>query len=438
MNTDTIPPNDMKLERNILSAMMQDKYGARIACEDLIKDDFYNARHAATFELFAEIFARDGDVDPIVVADEIRKRKLEPLVGSVIEATAFIEDKIPHHLSIEKHTRILKEYSYKRKILSKCHEASQLAANGGSEDEIQTVLARYVEQAKSQVPTLNKLDSQLEDTIAGRRYAVPLPWVRLSRLTQALLPGTITVLCGSPGATKSFMLLQAVMFWCAEGVPVACLELEDGVTYHLRRMLAQLADESRLTNDEWCKTNPEQAREALGVHGNQLQAYSSTLHELTREKKPTIETALHWIGIQAANGARVMAIDPYTLLDFGREVWTIDRKFLTAAKAIVEDWRASLVLIVHPRKHAPNDDSVTLDDVALSASLSRLSQTVLWLSAHKPKAETLMVSTGRESLEFNRTLHILKARNGTGEKVKLAFQFRRESLTLEEIGQVVD
>lgn len=37
----------------------------------------------------------------------------------------------------------------------------------------------------------------IEDAISGARQAIPLPWVRVSRLARPLLPATITLLCGA-------------------------------------------------------------------------------------------------------------------------------------------------------------------------------------------------------------------------------------------------
>ncbi|MHC4206331.1 MAG: hypothetical protein ACYSTT_16895, partial [Planctomycetota bacterium] len=45
----------------------------------------------------------------------------------------------------------------------------------------------------------------IEDTISGRREAIRWPWSCVGGLTKALLPGTVTIICGNVGASKSFM-----------------------------------------------------------------------------------------------------------------------------------------------------------------------------------------------------------------------------------------
>ena len=51
----------------------------------------------------------------------------------------------------------------------------------------------------------------IEDSISGKRKVIPFEWSMLNQLAKALLPGTVTLLCGSAGASKSFMLLQMLI-----------------------------------------------------------------------------------------------------------------------------------------------------------------------------------------------------------------------------------
>jgi hypothetical protein len=92
------------------------------------------------------------------------------------------------------------------------------------------------------------LHRRIEATIAGRYAAVGWPWPMLGHLTQALRPGTVTLVCGSAGATKSFFVLQAVQHWLASGVKVALYELEEDRESWLTRVLALLEADGRLTD----------------------------------------------------------------------------------------------------------------------------------------------------------------------------------------------
>ena len=75
--------------------------------------------------------------------------------------------------------------------------------------------------------------------------------------------------------------------------------------------------------------------------------------------------------------------------------------------------------------------------LAGGAAYSRFAQTILWLESHAEKISQVKTDCGRTEIEHNRTLHLLKARNGRGQGVKLAFNFQGESLTLREEGIIV-
>jgi hypothetical protein len=71
-----------------------------------------------------------------------------------------------------------------------------------------------------------------------------------------MTPGTVALLVGAPGSVKSLMLPQCVRFWVAAGHKVADLLLEDSKVFHHRRLLAQIAENSSLTEDEFCRHHP--------------------------------------------------------------------------------------------------------------------------------------------------------------------------------------
>ena len=78
-----------------------------------------------------------------------------------------------------------------------------------------------------------------------------------------------------------------------------------------------------------------------------------------------------------------------------------------------------------------------MNQLAGGAAYSRFSQTILWLESHNEKASRVKTTCGTTEMDHNRTLHILKARNGKGQGVKVACNFESESLTLSEQGIIV-
>ena len=78
-----------------------------------------------------------------------------------------------------------------------------------------------------------------------------------------------------------------------------------------------------------------------------------------------------------------------------------------------------------------------MTQLAGGAAYQRFAQTILWLESHADKTSKVKTSYGTTEIEHNRTAHLLKARNGKGQGVKLAFNFSSDSLTLQEEGIII-
>ncbi len=274
----------------------------------------------------------------------------------------------------------------------------------------------------------------LEATIAGRRTCIGTPWPMADRLTRALQPGAVMLLCGSPGASKSLTLLQACQHWQTTGTTWAAYELEESRDYHLLRVLAQRSGLSDLTDPGWVKDHPDEVRAAFDEHADFLDAFGKCLWARS-DNLPTLADVADWIEQRASEGVRVIAVDPITQADRGGEnPWTADNAFLGRAKRSAEQHGASIVLVTHPVKAWSGPD---LNNLAGSAAFGRFSQTALWLESHDAKTSAVATACGTTDLQHNRTLHVLKARYGQGQGVRLACTFRGEDLTLRELGSIV-
>ena len=95
---------------------------------------------------------------------------------------------------------------------------------------------------------------------------------------------------------------------------------------------------------------------------------------------------------------------------------------------------ASLLLITHPSKTMNMPELTAL---AGSAAFARFAQTILWLQNHQPQKSNVTTACGTDTKEHNRTLHILKARNGKGHGMAVACEFVKENLTLKDLGLIV-
>lgn len=282
------------------------------------------------------------------------------------------------------------------------------------------------------------LRRHIEDAIAGKLRSVPWPWRGLSRLARALLPGTLTLLCGEGGATKSFLLLQALWSMHAAGVRVALYALEGGPAHHLARLQAQLDGNADLTDPDWIRENASEARASYQRHRAELDGFARRL-TAEQDKAPTLADLAAWAQREAAAGARVVAIDPVTAAEPTQQPWVADRQFVMTLRVLARKHDCSLVVVTHPKTGAASKGMAPLDALAGGAAYPRHSETVLWLKRHDEPQSSQVAVAGSEmtaAAQHNRTLRLGKTRNGPGAGLALAYQFDPRTLTFREEGVI--
>lgn len=304
----------------------------------------------------------------------------------------------------------------------------------GKLDAIETHYRQSMGRPVTGSDSFDKLTTLIEDTISGRRQSIPLPWDKLTDLSNCLLPGTVTLICGNPGASKSFMLLESLVYWLKNGISCVCYMLEENVQYYLLRATAQLSGLSSITNPKWVKSHPDETRLAQSQHEDILRAIGSIITAQPGSQITLVQLA-QWVERHAKAEVRVICIDPVTLAAYStRQTWLEDGDFLEKIKRSAVDYDVSVVLVTHPTKGSLVPG---LDTLAGGAAYTRFSQSALWLEKHEPKDSDVRGACGTVSQEHNRTIHILKSRNGIGQGAKMACNFDADSLTLCEEGLIV-
>ena len=306
----------------------------------------------------------------------------------------------------------------------------QLQTLGKTDAEITKELHRVITGARPLGP-LDKLHRRIDAITTGAYRLIHWPWPVLTNLTAALLPGTVTLLAGTVGASKSFMLLQAVLFWLNENENLSYFTLEDDRAFHLTRALAQLAGIANYTDTDWIAENPLIVRSAITEHSKELERFSRHLWTSDNLGAETLEQLNEWIESQAKLGRRIIAVDPITAATRTTKPWIADLAFLKSAKKMAINYGCSVVLITHPTKDTLEP---TLQNLAGGTAYQRFVDCVITLQNHETKESKVRASCGTGDIEYNRTVRVEKARNGRGTGCRLAFEFSKDSLTLSELG----
>jgi hypothetical protein len=279
------------------------------------------------------------------------------------------------------------------------------------------------------------LKSLIDAVVAGQRETIPFPWEAITYWSRALQPGKVTLLCGEPGAGKSFWMLQAMLHWHRQGHRISLYEFEADMEEWMRRTLAQLAEEERVTDYDWIKAHPKKAYELNEAHWRTLESFR---RRVTCEAvhAVTYEDTLRWVEQQVSQGSELIGIDPVTAIDSEGRPWIEDKRFMRRLTGLMTVSGKRALLVTHPRvasKGAP----IGMDYLAGGAAFQRASQTILWLRKHDTKTAQVRTKFGPCDVEHNRTLAILKARCGPGMGLHLAGNFVPQSLTFEELGILV-
>lgn len=298
--------------------------------------------------------------------------------------------------------------------LEKGGDVADLIEQGWGAEDVWTIL-----NGAELIGSGADLRRRLNDLTSGKWSSIEWKWRHVS-MAKSMFPGCITLLCGDPGTSKSFMLLEAMYWWHENGHKVALFELEDDRAFHLHRLLAILSRRWDLLDDEWCRRNKEELEAHYADFEEQLNNFSRCIFSAQLGNLRYAEL-IEWIEKQCEAGAKILGVDPVTAVSTNESRHGDDLSFIVKASSILIKYGARLILITHPRSASPRGGK-TMDDLAGGRAFSRNTQTVLWLHRHEP-AKNFICRTphGNFSAKCNRSLSICKSRNGLGMGRRIAF-----------------
>ena len=289
-------------------------------------------------------------------------------------------------------------------------------------------------QKEAEVTASMLLAKRVELIKSGQYAEIEFPFKALTNITKALYPGTITLLCGDPGSCKSLFLLQCLNYWHNTGVPACIYALENDMEYHMMRVLAQREVQEGLTDLSWVEDNHEEVDEILERNTDFVDEFAQ--HIWVPDKAEfNMDTAGKWILERAKEGRRVICVDPVTVIPTDNaQSWRGEKQFIKHAEQVATEYGCSIIFVTHPTKALGGKPSMA--SLAGSADYSRFCHAIMWLEAHDTLNQNICGPDIAESMPHNRTMHILKVRNGPGQGVQDAFMFEVKGLLMKECGPV--
>src|SRR3990170_722282 len=213
------PPHNVDAEESVLGAVMLSADAANVALEMLRADDFYKPAHQSIWEAITALFDGNQPIDPITVADWLRRSNTLERVGGVAAITALMEG-VPSTSNVDYYAGIVDETSARRRLLRAGGEVGTLALKGdmpidevldAAEAEVFAVAERKLgEGLEAGGPMLNATLERIEElgTTGGEVTGAETGFVRIDQLLAGLHPANLIVIAARPGMGKSTLALN--------------------------------------------------------------------------------------------------------------------------------------------------------------------------------------------------------------------------------------
>jgi hypothetical protein len=425
-------------EAAVLGSMLLDRECIETV-RGIIKDQSYFGitEHRVLYSFLIELSERADCWDIVLIRDRLKLAgKLEAVGG--VEYLGKLMEHVPTSASAAYYCKLILE-THKRRLMLEQADALRRAASepGDVTAALQSFQQDIGELAGSTTDTpadgAAAVWGLIDDSIHNRRQILRMPWSIMGRLSNALQPGTCTILCGGIGASKSFAKSELLQFVIESGHAAAAFELEDSQAFHLTRMLAQKTELPGLTDPDWIKANPCISQAAFAENESWLTDIGRAV-DADGGGQVTYGRLTNWALQKARQGCKLLVVDPVTAVEHTRrDIWTEDNDFLQKIKRIAVDHGVAVLLVTHSSK---TNITPGLESLAGGAAFSRFAQTVFWLEAHENRLSNVRFDCGTIETAHNRTIHLLKTRLGKGQSLRIAATFT-DKLKLIEHGVII-
>jgi hypothetical protein len=293
---------------------------------------------------------------------------------------------------------------------------------------------------------IEALWERIEDEGNGLIKPIRLPWPDTNRsLGHGLTPGEVTIIAGSAGVAKSYLLLNILRYAGGEnGVHRwKLLPMEDDAGRWIQRMLAVHCCSWAIVAQPENDTREEMRRvadvklAALEKHKELVAQWKMSIFENPRlpVADGSGKLAVHDVHYQdvlmfledVAGVFELVGLDclsQITFSDNGRD-YVGQGEFMRGVVSIAASTGAHIVLVGHHAKGGPSGGGRdSLDRIQGSALFNRLAHNVITLTRHGPGAiesEIIPKSTGGPmAVEHRLTLAIEKCRGGmSGDRIAM-------------------
>lgn len=273
-----VPPYDLQAEESLLGAMLLSRDAIAAAVQGCEAEDFYRPAHGHIFDAICSLYAHGEPVDPVTVADDLRRADLLEAAGGAGNLVALQAD-TPAIGNAATYARIVQEHALLRRLIGVASEIAELGYSmpedvAGALDKAEAMVFDVAERRVTD--SLRPLDELLGltldhlEAIQGRGDALtgaPTGYRDLDRHLCGLQPGSLVIVGARPSMGKtSFALGAAANVAIEKRKPVLFFSLEMSHLELTQRLLCSEAkvDSSRLRNGSSRQPDWSKLADAMG------------------------------------------------------------------------------------------------------------------------------------------------------------------------------
>ena len=212
-----VPPHDLQAEESLLGAMMLEQEAIANAAGVIRADDFYKPAHAHIYEAVHSLYASGQAVDPVTVADELRRSGLLDAVGGH-QTLVQIMSSTPATTNAAGYAHIIEEHSLLRRLIGVAGEIAEIGyglpddvtkALDRAESLVYEVNQRRVTDSTAKIEELLGLNLDRLEQLYGRGDAItgtPTGYADLDDLLSGLQPNNLVIVGARPAMGKALAL----------------------------------------------------------------------------------------------------------------------------------------------------------------------------------------------------------------------------------------
>ena len=246
-----VPPHNLEAEESLLGAMLLSRDAISAATEAHVDaSDFYKPAHTHVFEAIMSLYGQGEPVDPVTVADELRRADLLDALGGR-NTLLRLQTGTPASANASHYATIVNELALLRRLIAVAGDIAEMGYDDSGEvaetlDRAESLVFEVAERRVSD--SMVGVSVALQDTLDqlealygsdGEITGVQTGYTDLDELLLGLQPSNLIVVAARPGSGKSAFALGAAANVAMQARrPVMFFSMEMGVLELTKRLLA--------------------------------------------------------------------------------------------------------------------------------------------------------------------------------------------------------